>query len=76
MNLNTPINKTQIQKLHAGDIVKISGTIYAARDAAHKKLIELLDNGFELPFPIENQIIYYVGPCPERPGQVLSLIHI
>jgi fumarate hydratase subunit beta len=60
------------RQLKAGDVVEITGIIYAARDAAHKKLVDLLDEGKELPFDISNQIIYYVGPCPARPGMVIG----
>lgn len=72
LKINTPLNKERINGLKAGDNVKLSGVIYAARDAAHKRLIEMLDRGMELPFDIKNQIIYYVGPCPARPGAVIG----
>lgn len=70
--LTTPLTKENVKELHAGDIVTISGTIYAARDAAHKRMIEALNNGEELPFDIKDQIIYYVGPCPSKPDQVIG----
>ncbi|WP_066503948.1 Fe-S-containing hydro-lyase [Abyssisolibacter fermentans] len=70
--INTPFDEEQVNKLRAGDTVYINGTIYTARDAAHKRMIEALDNGQELPFDIINSIIYYVGPCPPRPNQVLG----
>lgn len=58
--------------LKAGDTVLLSGVVYTARDAAHKRLMELLDAGEPLPFPLEGSAIYYVGPTPERPGQVIG----
>ena len=71
-NIETPLTGEQVNKLKAGDTVYINGIIYAARDAAHKKLIELLDQGNQLPFDIRDQIIYYVGPCPARPGHIIG----
>jgi fumarate hydratase subunit beta len=70
--LNTPLTKDKVQTLKAGDSVLISGTIYTGRDAAHKKMIDALSRGEELPFDIRDQIIYYVGPSPEKPGQVIG----
>ena len=61
-----------VEKLKAGDKILITGVMYTARDAAHKRLIELLDAGKELPVDLKGQIIYYVGPTPERPGQVIG----
>ena len=58
--------------LRAGDLVFLSGTIYTARDAAHKKLIELLDDGEELPFDMRGAVIYYVGPTPPPPGYIIG----
>ncbi len=72
MNIETPLKKDDIEKLKAGDIVKISGIIYTARDAAHKKMCELLENNQELPFEPEGAVIYYVGPAPEKPGQIIG----
>ena len=72
MNIRTPLKKEDIEKLKAGDIVKISGIIYTARDAAHKKMCELLEKKQELPFDPEGAVIYYVGPSPEKPGQVIG----
>jgi fumarate hydratase subunit beta len=70
--LFTPIMNNDIKKLKAGDLISLSGTIYTARDAAHKRMNEMLDNGKELPFNIKNEIIYYVGPCPARKNQVVG----
>ena len=67
-NITTPLDGKTIEKLKAGDQVLITGTIYSARDAAHKRMVEALDKGEELPFVIRNQIIYYMGPAPARPG--------
>ncbi|MFA5746111.1 MAG: Fe-S-containing hydro-lyase [archaeon] len=72
ITINTPLTKEITTKLKAGDEVFITGTIYTARDAAHKKLIETISEGKPLPFDIKNQIIYYVGPCPEKPGNVIG----
>lgn len=72
IRINTPFTKDMARQLKAGDAVELSGVIYAARDAAHKKLIALLDEGKELPVDIRDQIIYYVGPCPAGPGQVIG----
>ena len=60
--LETPLTVDKIKQLHAGDEVYLSGTIYTGRDAAHKRLIQLLDEGKKLPFDIQNQTIFYVGP--------------
>ena len=72
MNLNTPLAKGDIISLKSGDFVTITGTIYTARDAAHKRMCEALDRGDKLPFDVEGQIIYYVGPCPARPGEIIG----
>ncbi len=71
-HLTTPLTKEDIAPLKAGDIVFISGTLYTARDAAHKRLVALLDEGKELPFNMEGQVIYYVGPSPTKPGSVIG----
>ena len=68
IELRTPLLAADIDKLHAGDRVLISGTIYSARDAAHAKLCALLDAGEPFPFPIDGSVIYYRGPSPARPG--------
>jgi fumarate hydratase subunit beta len=71
-HIEAPLSKEGLKTLRAGDSVLISGVVYAARDAAHKRLKALLDEGGELPFDIEGQIIYYVGPCPARPGEIIG----
>lgn len=68
----TPLTPEQIKNLHAGDSVLISGVIYTARDAAHKRLVELLDKGEALPCDLKGKIIYYVGPSPAKPGDVIG----
>lgn len=70
--LNTPIKENDIKKLHIGDIVLITGTIYTARDAAHKRLVELINNNKELPLDLKDAIIYYVGPTPAKPNQAIG----
>lgn len=72
MNINTPLTKECLSRLKAGDNVTISGKIYTARDAAHKRLCEALAKGEQLPFDMANQVIYYVGPCPAKPGEVIG----
>ncbi|TYQ16163.1 UNVERIFIED_CONTAM: fumarate hydratase subunit beta [Acetivibrio alkalicellulosi] len=71
-SIRAPLTKEITCNLKAGDTISINGYIYAARDAAHKKMIELLDEGKELPFDIMDQIIYYVGPCPAKPGAIIG----
>ena len=70
--LTTPVTREDLAPLRGGDTVLLSGTVYTARDAAHKRMMELLDAGRELPFPVEGSALYYVGPTPERPGQVIG----
>lgn len=70
--IKTPLTKSEVQTLHAGDYVYITGTIYTARDAAHKRMTEELSQGKALPFDVENEIIYYLGPTPNREGQVIG----
>ena len=70
--LTTPVSKDDLATLRAGDTVLLSGPVYTARDAAHKRMMELLDTGGSLPFPVEGSAVYYVGHTPERPGQVIG----
>ncbi|NFG61814.1 Fe-S-containing hydro-lyase [Clostridium sp. CMCC3677] len=72
IKLHTPLTSEKTLKLKAGDTVLLSGIIYSARDAAHKRLIELLDKDEKLPLNIDNEIIYYVGPSPAKPGSVIG----
>ena len=71
-NLTTPVTREDLAPLKAGDTVLLSGVVYTARDAAHKRMMELLDKGESLPFPVEGSALYYVGPTPERPGDVIG----
>jgi len=68
IKITTPLDNTIINQLKAGDSVLITGDIYTGRDAAHKRLIELIEQGKELPIELKGQIIYYVGPAPAKPG--------
>lgn len=70
--IQTPCTRQQLQALRAGDRVLLSGTVYTARDQAHKRMIACLDSGEPLPFPIAGSAIYYVGPTPEKPGQIIG----
>ena len=70
--IKSPLDEETINKLKAGDQVFISGVIYTARDAAHKRLVEALDKGEKLPFDLANQTVYYMGPSPAKPGQVIG----
>jgi len=70
--LTTPLNDEDVSKLKAGDIVYLSGVLYTARDAAHKRLVDLIINGEELPFDVKGAVIYYVGPTPPKPGEPIG----
>ena len=70
--INTPINEKVTSELKSGDYVYITGNIYVARDAAHKRMIEALDRGEKLPIEIEDSTIYYMGPSPARDGKVIG----
>ena len=70
--IETPLTKEKVKDIQAGDYVYLTGTIYTARDAAHKRMTEELEAGKSLPFDMENQIIYYLGPTPNREGQVIG----
>ena len=70
--LTTPVSREDLSPLKAGDTVLLSGTVYTARDAAHQRMMERLDAGQPLPVPPEGAAVYYVGPTPERPGQVIG----
>ena len=71
-NITSPIDDSTIESLHAGDQVLISGVMYVGRDAAHKRLVETLDKGGEMPFDVKGQTIYYMGPSPTKPGHVIG----
>lgn len=70
--ITTPLTIDKVKELKAGDSVLLTGYIYTARDAAHKRLVELINEGKELPFDIEDQVIYYVGPTPAKEGQPIG----
>lgn len=70
--IHTPLTREDVRDLKAGDSCLITGVIYTARDAAHKRLCELLDKGQPLPVDMENAIIYFVGPTPAKPGQAIG----
>jgi fumarate hydratase subunit beta len=70
--LRAPLTRDEISALKMGDEVWVEGTVYAARDAAHKKMADTIAEGRELPFDPNGQIIYYVGPCPAPPGRVIG----
>ncbi len=70
--IQAPLSDDDIMALKAGDNVLIDGVIYTARDAAHKKLVELMDKGEALPIDLKGQFIYYVGPTPAKPGQAIG----
>lgn len=70
--MSFPADRAELSKLRAGDKLTVSGTIYTARDAAHKRLTELIASGEELPLDIRGAAVYYAGPTPEKPGQVIG----
>lgn len=72
IKLTTPLTVEKIKQLHAGDEVMLSGIVYTGRDAAHKRLMSLIEEGKELPFPLMDQVIFYVGPTPSKPGKVFG----
>ena len=72
VELKTPCTNEDIEKLKCGDVVKMSGVLYTGRDQAHKRMVAALKEGGELPFDIEGQAIYYVGPTPNKPGEVIG----
>lgn len=70
--ITVPLSDSVVRHLHVGDRVLLSGSVYTARDAAHKRLVEALEAGTPLPFDLPGQVIYYVGPSPTRPGDVIG----
>ncbi len=72
ISITAPLSREEAESLRAGDSCLLSGTIYAARDAAHKRLCELIAAGQPLPIDLRNSVIYFVGPTPARPGQVIG----
>lgn len=72
IKIKTPLTYEKVKELKAGDSVLITGTIYTARDAAHARMLESLKKGEKLPFDLKDQIIYYVGPAPAKPGKPIG----
>lgn len=72
--ITPPLTDEVIRTLHAGDMVYVTGTIYTARDAAHKRLVEMLERGEAMPFDFEGQIVYYAGPAPAKPGEPIGSV--
>jgi fumarate hydratase subunit beta len=72
INIQMPLSEDKARELVYGDVITLSGIIYTARDAAHKRLIECINNNEELPFDLDNQAIYYVGPTPTKPGEIIG----
>ena len=70
--ITAPITPKDVKKLRAGDTVYLSGIIYTARDAAHKRLVEMINKGEKLPFPMDGAVVYYVGPSPAPPGKPIG----
>jgi fumarate hydratase subunit beta len=70
--ITTPLTDEDIQKLQIGDQVLLTGTIYMARDAAHKRMVDLLEANQPLPVDLRGEIIFYAGPCPPKPGQIIG----
>jgi fumarate hydratase subunit beta len=71
-SITTPLDEKTIKTLKYGDRVSITGVLYTARDAAHKRMVEALEKGENLPFDVKGQIIYYMGPAPAKPGHVIG----
>ena len=74
IRLTTPLSEKTIRSLHAGDQVLLSGTVYTARDAAHLRMLDCIENGKPLPFDLKDQVIYYAGPTPTPPGRPIGSI--
>jgi fumarate hydratase subunit beta len=72
--IQTPLSDATIAGLSAGDLVYLSGPVYTARDAAHQRLVEGLDQGLTPPFDFQGQVVYYAGPCPAKPGRIIGSV--
>ena len=70
--ITTPLTDEVVRDLRAGDTVEITGVVYQARDAAHKRLVALIEAGEELPFDLKGAVVYYMGPSPAKPGNVIG----
>lgn len=74
IEITTPFTAESIKKLKTGDMVSLTGTIYTARDAAHKRLCQLLEEGKEMPFDFEGSVVFYAGPAPAKPGKPIGSV--
>ncbi len=72
IHLETPLRREDVEPLKCGDVVRLHGVLYAARDAAHARMKEAVERGEPLPFDPEGQVVYYTGPAPARPGRALG----
>ncbi|MDL2226781.1 Fe-S-containing hydro-lyase [Deltaproteobacteria bacterium OttesenSCG-928-M10] len=72
--LSTPLSDEVMAGLKAGEMVYLSGPVYTARDAAHKRLAEMIERGEKMPFDFKGQVVFYAGPCPAKPGQVIGSV--
>lgn len=72
IKIHFPMTRSEAERLKAGELLSLNGVVYTARDMAHQRLIALLEKGEELPFPLHDAAIYYTGPCPAAPGQVIG----
>ena len=75
IKLQTPLTKDDIKELNIGDVLELTGTIYTARDAAHKRMQEALADGKPQPIDFKDQLIFYAGPCPTKPGRTMGSIY-
>src|SRR3972149_4825793 len=73
-DITTPLSAAEVESLRSGDRVRIPGVLYTARDAAHGRLMPLIERGEKLPIDVRGQIIYYTGPSPARPGEIVGSI--
>ncbi len=74
MKIKTPLSNEDAKKLKLSEMVYITGYIYTLRDAGHKKLVEMIEKGEKMPFDFEGNIMYYAGPCPNKPNEVIGSI--
>ena len=72
--ITLPLDKAQIESLHVGDALLLTGYLYTARDSAHKKLVAMIDSGEPLPINLAGETIYYAGPCPAKPGEIIGSV--
>ncbi len=72
--IRTPLSDETMRGLKAGEMLYLSGPVYTARDAAHKRLVEMMDEGLSMPFEFKGQVVYYAGPCPAKPGEVIGSV--